>query len=76
MSCSPTIEAMKADERPGRCIGCSQPLPPRRPGVRGRNGLMCGSVECRRLYQAVWMADRRAAEREGQYMREFREWAR
>lgn len=73
---SPTIEAMRAETRPGRCICCDEPLLPREPGVKSPKKRMCGAALCLRLYQRLWKADQRAAERERVYLVEFGRFAR
>lgn len=60
MSRSPTLEAMKADTRPGRCIACDEPLPPRapRPQNGGKRRIICPTAECESAYQKAYAHDR------------------
>lgn len=66
---SPSIEAMRAETRPGRCIGCDKKLPV---GKR----CLCGSVACLRLYQKLWKADHYALQKNQRYLEEFGRFAR
>jgi hypothetical protein len=54
MSRSPTLEAMKADTRPGRCICCDERLPPRVAKPR----IICPTSECASAYQKAYAHDR------------------
>ena len=62
MNRCPTIEALRAKARKGRCYLCDSKLPPRQPGVRGRHRERCGDeIEaCRRKFRRLVAADRRA----------------
>lgn len=59
---SPLLEEMRAETKPGHCICCDEPLPPRVPGQKKQDTL-CGSRECKRLYWSVWRQGDRLARR-------------
>lgn len=56
---SATLEAMRAEVRPGCCLVCDRPIPAKR--KPGRRLEVCKRVACHREYQRIWVADKRAA---------------
>lgn len=56
---SPSLEAMRQEAPPNRCIACDGPLPPRK-NNRGRKRVLCRERDCARLYQQLYGMDRRA----------------
>lgn len=54
----PNIAALRAEQKPGCCMGCDEPLPVVKKPGRRRTAL-CGDHECWRIYDAAKKADRR-----------------
>lgn len=59
---NPGVAALKAESRPGCCIACDEPLPPKRGA--GRKRLLCGKPECERLYNTAHHIGRAVLRRE------------
>ncbi len=66
MSRSPEIERLKRERKPGTCIACDGPLPPRKARPQAHGGVLtgkrrviCRDPECASLYQIIYQLDRR-----------------